>query len=157
MTNSHNLFDTIMVSRRETGEILPLAARTEERQDRLIPLVNIVFLLLAFFMIAGTIRAADTLAIEPPRAAGTGRLEPQNLTLYVSRDGALALEKRRVSINRALSDIKRWLARDPDGELEIKADRAVKAGVILPLLQRFSRAGIESVRLVAVHRAPARR
>jgi len=132
--------------------ILPNFERPQDRQDRLIPLINIVFLLLAFMLIAGTMRAADTLAVEPPETASSGTVDRESLTLYLDRSGNLALGKDRVAIDEAISRVKIQLARDPDGELNIMADRSVTAARILPLLRKCADSEIMSVRLIAVRR-----
>jgi biopolymer transport protein ExbD len=135
-------------------DLIPGGVRQQERQDRLIPLINVVFLLLAFFIISGTFRAADTLAIEPPQAETSGSLDFESQILFMTRDGALALGKKQLSAEQAVEELARWLAKDPDGEVQIKADAQVKARDILPLLRRLSDAKITSVRLIATRRSP---
>ena len=132
--------------------LLPGSGRGQDRQDRLIPLINVVFLLLAFFIIAGTFRAADTLVIEPPVAETGGTLDPESKTLFMGRDGKLALDNQIVSADQAVERLSAWLARDPDGEVHIKADAKVTARDILPLLRQLSDAKITSVRLIAIKR-----
>jgi len=136
----------------EGDGVLPMFERQPDRQDRLIPLINIVFLLLAFMLIAGTMRAADTLAVEPPETAAVGTVDRESLMLYLDSSGDLALGKDRVEVDEAISRVKIQLARDPDGELHIMADRSVTAAQILPLLRKCADSEIMSVRLIAVRR-----
>jgi len=133
-------------------DLLSGNSRQQGRQDRLIPLINVVFLLLAFFIIAGTFRAADTLDIEPPLAETGGTLDFESQVLYMSRDGALALGNKPVGAEQAVEGLVGMLARDPDSEVQIKADARVKARDILPLLRQLSDAKITSVRLIAIRR-----
>jgi biopolymer transport protein ExbD len=148
-----NIFELDADDAQAEGDgVLPLFERQPDRQDRLIPLINIVFLLLAFMLIAGTMRAADTLDVEPPETAAVGTVDRESLMLYLDSSGNLALGKDRVAIDEAISRVKVQLARDPDGELHIMADRSVTAARILPLLRKCADAEIMSVRLIAVRR-----
>lgn len=134
---------------------IPVSSRDPDRQDRLIPLINIVFLLLAFMLLAGTMRAADTLEVEPPEAGTSGTIDRESLMLYLDRSGTLALGKERMGHEQAIAKAKLQLASDPDGELHIKADKSVTAAQILPLLRKCADAEITSVRLIAVRRRVA--
>jgi biopolymer transport protein ExbD len=131
---------------------LPAAERDPDRQDRLIPLINIVFLLLAFMLLTGTFRAADTLSVEPPQAGTSGTIDRQSLILYLDSSGNMALGKDRMGADEAISRVKIQLQKDPDGELHIKADRSVTAAQILPLLRKCADAEIMSIRLIAMRR-----
>jgi biopolymer transport protein ExbD len=131
---------------------LPAAERDPDRQDRLIPLINIVFLLLAFMLLAGTFRAADTLSVEPPEARASGTIDRESLMLYLDSSGNIALGKDRMNVDEAISQVKIQLQEDPDGELHIKADRSVTAAQILPLLRKCADSEIMSIRLIAVRR-----
>ena len=131
---------------------LPAAERDQDRHDRLIPLINIVFLLLAFMLLTGTFRAADTLSVEPPEAGTSGTIDRQSLMLYLDGSGNMALGKNRMGADEAISRIKIQLQKDPDGELHIKADRSVTAAQILPLLRKCADSEIMSIRLIAVRR-----
>jgi len=88
------------------GGALPADERDPDRQDRLIPLINIVFLLLAFMLLAGTFRAADTLSVEPPQAGTSGTIDRQSLVLYLDSSGNMALGKDRLGADEAISRAK---------------------------------------------------
>ena len=135
--------------------IFPQNGRPQDRQDRLIPLINVVFLLLAFFIIAGTMRAADALDVQPPEAATSGSIDRESPTLVMDATGRLAVGQNQVTPDQAVARMKQWLASDPDAEIHFKADARVTARDILPLLRQFADAGIGSIRLIATRRRRA--
>lgn len=132
----------------------PLSLRAQvrepDRHERLIPMINLVFLILTFFLIAGTIRAADPLEVEPASARSAGAVDPRDPVLYVDAAGSIAFAGERVSLDEVVGLIKRALEGDPDATLQIKADRATKAHVVLPLLARLQVAGVSSVQLIVL-------
>jgi biopolymer transport protein ExbD len=129
---------------------LGVRPRAGERHDRMIPMINVVFLLLTFFLITGTMRASDALRIEPPRLAAEGALDRQSPVLSVGADGTLYVQGRPMDGERAIAALKRALAGEAGKTLHIKADRRTPAAIILPLLRKFRDSGIEDVRLIAV-------
>lgn len=130
--------------------------RGRDTNDRLIPMINVVFLLLTFFMIAGTIRVADSIDIDPPETKAAGTLDSRDLLLYVGRDGALALGAERLNEAAAFARIAETLSQNNEAGLQLKADRHVKASVILPILKKLSDLGLKRLELVAVKRAEGR-
>ena len=130
--------------------LLPTPSRSRDRSDRLIPMINVVFLLLSFFIIAGTIRVADGLAVDPPQAATQGTLSDASATLLVQADGTLALNGTAVSRDQALARLAGLHNAQPDLVVQLKADRRTTAKIILPLLQDLNQQGIERVELVAI-------
>lgn len=132
----------------------PLALRSgvrePDRHERLIPMINLVFLILTFFLIAGTVRAVDPLQVEPPSVQSAGALDAQDPILYVDAAGSIAFAGERVSLDAVIGLIKPVLNANNGATLQIKADRATEARVILPLLARLQAAGIASVQLVTL-------
>ncbi len=59
--------------------------------DGLIPMINIVFLLLVFFMVAGAVKSVEPLDIEPPESAQSGDQSAAHV-VHVAADGLLALD-----------------------------------------------------------------
>lgn len=58
--------------------------------DSLIPMINVVFLLLVFFMVAGTIEPPDPFQVEPPESDKVNESHAQNI-VYLASNGLLAL------------------------------------------------------------------
>ena len=143
---------------RAAGEedLLGVRPRESDRHDRLIPMINVVFLLLTFFLIAGTIRVSDGLNIEPPAIATSGVIDEQGRTLSVEASGALHFGGRPVTMDEAVAALKEASGRDSDadggGEIQIKADRNTPSSVILPLLQRLRNENLDALRLVAIRK-----
>ncbi len=124
--------------------------RRPDRNDRLIPMINIVFLLLTFFMIAGTFHAAELLDIEPPEASASGAdLPDEGPVVLIARDGTMALGDRKMGMDEIVAVLGGKIGDEPV-EVRVKADRAARVKMVLPLLKKMADAGIIHVQLVAV-------
>jgi biopolymer transport protein ExbD len=128
--------------------------------DALIPLINVVFLMLIFFMIVGQVSAPDALRVDPPTSGqGTPSLHDELLVL-ISSDGQIAIDGQAVTgpaLDRRLARrIEQWQAQHPaDGTttalpaVTLKADAALSHADLRQVLDRLRAAGIERVRLLA--------
>jgi biopolymer transport protein ExbD len=126
-------------------------------EERLLPLINVVFLLLLFFVVAGRLSASDPFKVEPPRSAseGTPRLDAALITL--GEDGRLALDGAVMEEEALVAALS--ARRDNGGalpELRLKADGAAAATRVVALLSRLSEAGVERLTLLTVHPAAPR-
>ena len=69
----------------------------EEVNVNLTPLIDIVFLLLIFFMVSTTFTRERELTVELPEAVGESSAEtPQYIEIEVSQDGEYAVNQQRL-------------------------------------------------------------
>lgn len=114
-------------------------------QDRaIVPMINVVFLLLVFFLMTASLTPAPPLAITAPMA-DAARSDPQPDTLYIGADGTLAFGDARG--DAALATL---AAARPRGPLPIMADAAYPAADLARLLPRLAQIGITDIRLITV-------
>ena len=108
---------------------LPDASRRASEPD-LTPLINIVFLLLIFFMIAGTLTVRDALTVTPATATHGEHARPAR-SLVIGADGRLALDGKAMSLAQARAQL---AGAAPAGVLFVKPDRALPAAELLEIL-----------------------
>lgn len=118
---------------------------------RILPLINIVFLLLIFFMVAGRLSATDPFEIIPPQSASGGQPANEPMLIAIGPQGQLALNGELVD-EAAL--IERITAAGPAEDVRIKSDGRVEALTVVALMDTLRGAGINSVRLMTVPVAP---
>ncbi|AKS46346.1 biopolymer transport protein ExbD [Octadecabacter temperatus] len=109
-----------------------------------IALINIVFLMLVFFMIAGALAPTlddETSLIET--AELEGRAPPD--TVVLRADGTLFLRGAEVTIDQA---VEASLDGPNGADLRLVADRAVSARTLMSRVAELREAGAESVWLV---------
>lgn len=123
--------------------------RRASDDGHLIPLINVIFLMLIFFMLMGRITASEPLAVTPP-ASGSGReTDPAERVLLIDAEGRMALGERRIEAG----ELKEAIA--PLGEaalrhLTIKADAKLKASQLRQVLDLLQDAGAEGVDLMTL-------
>ena len=130
--------------------------RKADSEERVLPLINVVFLLLIFFMLAGRLNEAELFKVTPPRSAEAGEAaapeEPEAIELLLAADGRLALNGEMLQpegLKPALA------ARSLRNGLPVtlKAEAEADALAVVAVMERLRAAGLRNVQLVA--QAPA--
>ena len=121
--------------------------------ERILPLINVVFLLLIFFMVAGRLTVQDPFVVTPPKSASDGPSESIGLLILVGTDGRLALngeELKLPALTRALAG----MAQDPaDLKVRVKADGRAEATLLIEILEHLRDAGVSQVTLLTLPRS----
>ncbi|MRI35241.1 biopolymer transporter ExbD [Endozoicomonas sp. OPT23] len=93
---------------------------TEEVSLNLTPLIDVVFLLLIFFMVSTTFTKETQLAIDLPEASGEQREQVQNnqVEISISKSGDFAVNGRSL-VNASLDTLKNALAKVSDGDTNL--------------------------------------
>lgn len=128
--------------------------RAASADDNMIPLINIVFLLLIFFMIAGKIASDDALQLTLPQAQQAAPAPALSVEILVDRDGRIALDGVVVSVEQLAAQLaglqQRGVNTADTGSglaVALKADAQLPAGVLAPVLNTLRAAGIDSIHL----------
>lgn len=145
-------------------------------EDTLIPLINVVFLMLIFFMLAGQVRAPDALRIELPRSDQGKSDSAGPILVLLDASGRVALDGELIADELLADRISRRLATWRAAQqrvgsssapetgsadtsstaapiVTLKADAQVRHGQLRQLLDQLRAAGVEQVRLLSQPRA----
>ena len=139
--------------------VSPHANSDRPRGDHgLVPLINVVFLLLAFFMIAGQIQRADLVRVDPPVSISESVPTERRTEVVVDRDGTVYVEGESVELE-SLADVIES-ARGPDATLDlvlahqqtmdsilVKADADLEVAKLEAVLTELMRAGVSRAAL----------
>jgi len=127
--------------------------RPRNDDERILPLINVVFLLLIFFMLAGRLSASDPFAIEPPRSTGEGQPERQDVLLLIGADGRLALEGMVLESTTLEAALAARLSAEDDPRVRLKADGGAEATEVVAVMEILRAAGVERIDLLTVPEA----
>lgn len=108
------------------------------------PLIDCVFLLLIFFLVASTLRKVDKeLPLELPEIAASVEVQqpPEFTVVSVDRNGSFYLDGAPVTLALLQAEFKRIAADDPERKIRLDADHAVAFERVMMILDmaRFER------------------
>ena len=110
----------------------------------LTPLINIVFLMLIFFMLAGTLKTTDN--IEKAEMQSSAPVDEASLIIGLALDGSLSIEGEVIAIENLTELLKRQKL--ADGKVAIKPDARLAAAELLSVSQLLRDAGFTQMTLI---------
>ncbi|MEM7427063.1 MAG: biopolymer transporter ExbD [Pseudomonadota bacterium] len=125
------------------------APQPKRKEADQLPLINIVFLMLVFFLIAGTIAPTYDLDVRPASAKDTEAGELRRPALFVTQDGKLSFKQEELSPENIRAALEAANL-DKDIGLRIVADREADAAIVLNVLSAAQAAGLSRLFLVTL-------
>lgn len=126
------------------------ARRRRAPAEALVPMINVVFLLLIFFLMSATIAPPDPFDVTLPGASAQDSADPSGpVVLHVSADGEMAHGDLRGEAAFAA------LMSAGDGRPDtvvLRADEGLDGAVFAGILARLAAAGVGDVDLTVNHR-----
>lgn len=127
------------------------ASNKSTNEDNLIPLINVVFLMLIFFMVAGVIRETDSADIKHPASITTKALAKETLSLVVNKDESIVVEDQMFTYQSLNSELSRILANKEgvaDLYVVLRVDSRLSAKSLHQVLKSIRDAGLLKVQLL---------
>lgn len=111
------------------------------------PLIDIVFILLIFFLLTTTFVQDQGVAVTKPQASQTQPLDPQSLRVSITASGSLFTGGRQVEMSELRQEMQAFVRRQPDGAVVVVPDEAVPAGRLVEVMDQARLAGARDVAL----------
>ena len=116
------------------------------------PLIDVLFLLLTFFMISSTFLEQPGIKLELPAAETAEVRELRAQVLVMTVDQGMRLNDRQISKENLTGALRRGLGGMKDATLILRADREVTHGEVVGVMDIAKKAGIR--RLVVATKMP---
>lgn len=109
-------------------------------------LIDVVFLLLLFFMLTTTFSAKPGFKINLPKSNNTGsEKDNNNINVYVAATGEISFNGNKVSIEE-VSDLLKDKAKDGTEQMVIiSADEAARHGVVVQIMDKIKECGFSKI------------
>lgn len=120
------------------------------QEENVIPMINVIFLLLLYFMIAGNLN--PDYDVTPPFATREAEPSPQTPTLSVKADGSMRFENQPIGWEQLPASLAKIAGHD---KLKIHADAKVDALTVSKIMKASAEAGVLEFVLVTQRRVEA--
>lgn len=121
--------------------------------DNMIPLINIVFLMLIFFMVAGHIEKTDNIDVELPLSVSNDEISEQVIKLYIDNTGQMQLDAEPIAHAVLTETLASTLEASPQPEsvhLLLQVDADFSALELQHILSDVKASGIRRVSLATL-------
>ena len=115
----------------------------------LTPMIDMVFILLIFFIVTTSFVKETGVEINRPTAKTAERHEQGNILVAITKNGAIWIERRQVETQSVRANIERLKAQNPEGAVIIQADDQSQTGILIQVIDQIRLAGISNISIAA--------
>ncbi len=108
-------------------------------------LVDVLFLLLIFFMVTSAFVEQPNIKLELPSTKHSEVSKIERTVLSIARDGQLFLQDRPVDKNQLEKELRRVILDTGEEVLVLKADKEVPYGVVVDVMDDAKGAGFKKI------------
>nr|WP_284707828.1 biopolymer transporter ExbD [Sporomusa sphaeroides] len=112
----------------------------------IIPMIDIIFFLLVFFMMSTLYMVEQrTLPVSLPQASAAQADVAKNVAITIARDGAVYVEQEQIPPELFKARIQAQLARQADSAFVLRADKQAEYGRVVQVLDELKVLGVKKV------------
>ncbi|TRX57229.1 ExbD/TolR family protein [Thalassomonas sp. M1454] len=129
-------------------------ARKIKREDEeavidMTPMLDIVFIMLIFFIVTTSFVKEAGIDVQKPKAANASKKPSANIFIAIRESGEIWMDKRAVDVERVSANLEKLLAEQPTDIVIIQADKGAKHGVVVKVMDAIKDAGIDKISIAA--------
>ena len=125
----------------------------EEPKLMIIPMIDIIFFLLVFFMISTmTLVQQNTFKVGLPQASSAQLDMNQHANITVMADGNIAFNKESLDKEQLIRRVQIELQRNPDLQIILNGDKDVNYGFVIETFDALKQAGVKKLSIAVEKR-----
>ena len=121
----------------------------EENGLDLTPMMDIVFIMLIFFIVTTSFVKETGIEVNRPNAETAERDEKGNILVAISQNNEIWIDKRRVDLKAVRANIERLKIEYPEGSVIIQADKEARSGLLVETMDQIRLAGVQNISIAA--------
>ncbi len=120
-------------------------ATVEEQEVNLTPMLDVVFIMLIFFIVTASFVKETGLEIQKPNALSADSKERASILIAIGEDGSVWMDNRQIEVRSVRTNVERMISENPEGSVVIQADKKSKNGTMLLVMDAAKLAGAKEV------------
>ena len=125
------------------------AVKEEDSEINLTPMLDVVFIMLIFFIVTTTFIKETGVEVNRPNASTAVADEKGNILIAISENNEIWIDKRMIDIRAVRANVERLKAENPEGSVIIQADENSKTGLLVETMDQVRLAGVQNVSIAA--------
>ena len=121
----------------------------EEATIDMTPMLDVVFIMLIFFIVTASFVKEAGIDVNRPEAATAVKKDRANILVAISDTGEIWINKRRVDARAVQANIERLHAENPQGTVVIQADKKATTETLIKVMDASRAAGVYDVSIAA--------
>ena len=112
-------------------------------QINITSLIDVLFILLIFFMVSSTFLEQPGMKLELPKAKSANVEKVDNLVIYIDADNQVFLNDKPVAIDRLKKQLEEAISKNDNPTLVLQADKSVPHGLVVTAMDLARQVGIK--------------
>lgn len=117
----------------------------EESAIDMTPMLDVVFIMLIFFIVTASFVKEAGIDVNRPDAATAVQKDRANILIAISETNEIWIDKRQVDVRAVQANIERLYAENPQGSVVIQADEESNTRVLIKVMDAARSAGVYDV------------
>jgi len=124
-------------------------AHTEEAEINITPMLDIVFIMLIFFIVTTSFTKETGGNIIKPEAEQAVALQNGTILIGIQPNDSIWMAKREIELREVRQVVERARAENPEGSVVIIADKGSNIGTVTQVMDQVRLAGVQGVSISA--------
>ncbi len=124
-------------------------AHQKQVELNIAPLIDMVFILLIFFLVTTSFVREAGVDINRPTAATAVTKDKTNVLIAITRENRIFMDGREIDIRTVRSNVERAAAENPEGGIVVVADKASNTGTAIQVMDQCRLSGARNVSIAA--------
>lgn len=125
------------------------AQQEEESEINITPMLDVVFIMLIFFIVTATFIKEAGIEVNRPDAQTAVKQEKANILIAIGPNDDIWIDRRQVDVRSVRPNIERLHAENPQGSVVIQADKQSKTDTLIQVMDASRQAGVYNVSIAA--------
>ncbi len=121
----------------------------EESAIDITPMLDVVFILLIFFIVTATFIKETGIDVNRPEAETAVKKEKANILIAINKNNEIWIDRRMVDISSLRPNIERLHAENPQGSVVIQADKESVMNTLIQVMDAARQAGVYNIAIAA--------
>lgn len=121
----------------------------DEAEINLTPMLDIVFIMLIFFVVTTSFVKEAGVDVNRPNAQSAETRQAGHIMIAITPAGEIWIDNRHVDIRAVRANVERLRAENPEGAVVIQGDRAAEVGLLVEVMDQVRLAGVADVSIAA--------
>lgn len=115
------------------------------------PLMDMVFILLIFFIVTSTFTRETGVDVTKPKARSASEVQKESIMIAITRSGTIHVNERQVSLKGLEDVLRQMLLKNPGREVVVIADKLSNTGTMVNVIDAANLAGTKKVSIAAMN------
>jgi len=117
----------------------------EETEINLTPMLDVVFIMLIFFIVTTSFVKEAGIEVNRPSAKSAQQKGKANILIAIRNNNEIWIDKRMVDIRSVRANIERLKANNTQSSVVIQSDTEAKTGILVKVMDQIRLAGIFNI------------